>query len=87
MIYLDIKFRKEKKIVLFKLRCITRGLYFGNAESFWLFLQIYNHVLMSLWTLNPIYKIYFLQNSDGENRAIVGLKEDKKEHQVRIPHN
>jgi len=44
---------------------------------------IYNHVLMSLWTLNPIYKIYFLQNSDGENRAIVGLKEDKKEHQTK----
>lgn len=37
---------------------------------------IYNHVLISLWTSNPIYKIHFLRDSNGGYRAIVGLKRD-----------
>lgn len=39
---------------------------------------VYNHVLLHLWTSNPVYKVYFQRNSNGEYRAVVALKKDTR---------
>lgn len=45
-------------------------------------------MLTSLWASDPIYKVYFWLDSDGEYGAIVGLQKDGRfnsRNELKVP--